>query len=385
MPTILVRSAMLVFALALTGCGSSEPSNAAPITADTPSTSAAPAGTEPPAPTTNAPTTTTSVEVTRPPALPDPDFRGVNLAGAEFGYDNLPGTFGTDYIYPTAADVEVFAAAGMNVIRLPFRWERLQPDLEAALDPDELARIDEFVASTTALDVSVILDPHNYARYDDRVVGGPDLPTNAFADLWQRLATRYRDNDLVVFGLMNEPHSMATETWVDQANRAIAAIRSTGATNLILVPGNQYTGAHSWHEDWYGTPNSAAMLDIVDRGDNFAIEVHQYLDGDSSGRSPECVDDTIGSARLETFDEWLEQHDLRGFLGEFGAGPGDVCLAALDDILDFVETNDDQWIGWSYWAAGPWWGDYIFEVEPDADGEFDDPQMDVLLEHLVAD
>lgn len=310
-------------------------------------------------------------------------MRGVNLAGAEFGYDDLPGTFGIDYIYPTATEVELFAAAGMNVIRLPFRWERVQPELEAALDPDEVARIDEFVSTTTALGVAVILDPHNYARYHDRVVGGADLPPNAFGDLWRRLAARYRDNDRVIFGLMNEPHSLATETWVDEANRAIESIRSTGATNLILVPGNQYTGAHSWHEDWYGTPNSHAMLDIVDSGDNFAIEVHQYLDEDSSGRSPECVAPTIGSDRLAAFDEWLAEHRLRGFLGEFGAGQNDTCLAALDDMLDFIDTNDDRWIGWTYWAAGPWWGEYIFEVEPDAAGEFDDPQMDVLIEHLT--
>jgi hypothetical protein len=26
------------------------------------------------------------------------------------------------------------------------------------------------------------------------------------------------------------------------------------------------------------------------------------------------------------------------------------------------------WNGWTWWAAGPWWGNYIFSVEPNADG-----------------
>lgn len=44
--------------------------------------------------------------------------------------------------------------------------------------------------------------------------------------------------------------------------------------------GNAWTGAHSWFQDWYGTPNSEVMDGIVDAGDNFVFEIHQYLDGD---------------------------------------------------------------------------------------------------------
>ena len=43
---------------------------------------------------------------------------GVNLAGAEFG-SRLPGTYGTDYTYPTHAEVDYFASKGMGIIRLP--------------------------------------------------------------------------------------------------------------------------------------------------------------------------------------------------------------------------------------------------------------------------
>jgi endoglucanase len=88
---------------------------------------------------------------------------------------------------------------------------------------------------------------------------------------------------MVIFGLMNEPHSMATELWLNNANAAIAAIRSTGAENLVLVPGNAWTGAHSWNSNWYGTPNSTVMLNITDSLNNYAYEVHQYLDSNSSG------------------------------------------------------------------------------------------------------
>jgi endoglucanase len=230
----------------------------------------------------------------------------------------------------------------------------------------------------------VILDLHNYSRYYGAVIGSDDLDVATFADLWARLATQFKDNNWVIFGLMNEPHDMPTELWLDNANAALAAIRSTGASNLVLVPGNAYTGAHSWDADWYGSPNSEVMQGVVDPGNNFAYEAHQYLDTDSSGTSADCVDSTIGSMRLAAFTDWVRQQNAQAFLGEFASSDNATCLRALDDLLDYVDENSDAWIGWTYWAAGPWWGDDIYEVEPSANGQSDDAQLDVLLRHTPA-
>ncbi len=56
----------------------------------------------------------------------------------------------------------------------------------------------------------------------------------------------------------------------------------------------------------------------------------------------------------------------------------------LDALLDHVSANKDVWIGWTYWAGGPWWGsDYEFSIEPaDPGAPSDRPQMAVLREHL---
>ena len=29
-----------------------------------------------------------------------------------------------------------------------------------------------------------------------------------------------------------------------------------------------------------------------------------------------------------------------------------------------MRDNSDVWLGWTYWAAGAWWGDYPMSVEP---------------------
>ena len=315
------------------------------------------------------------------------NLRGVNLAGAEFGFERAGrGTFGVDYIYPSPSYVPgynsptYFAQHGMDVFRLPFRWERLQPTRNAAFDPAELERLRTTVSQLRALGATVILDVHNYARYDGMLIGSSGVPNSDFADLWRRLAKLYAGDAGVVFGLMNEPHDMATGQWVDAANAAIAAIRATGSGNLILVAGNGWSGAHSWAGDAYGTPNAVAMLEIRDSADNLAFEAHQYLDWDSSGKTSDCVYPATAVERLQPFTNWLLTHDQRGFLGEFGAGDSRVCLVSLASMLDHVEANDEVYLGWTYWAAGPWWKEDFMSIEP-VDGR-DKPQMIVLDRYL---
>ncbi len=328
-------------------------------------------------------------------------FFGVNLAGADFGTDQdgtgLPGVFNTSYIYPNQAEVDYFKSKKMNIVRLPFRWERLQPTLNMPFDSSELSRLTTFVNATTAKDVTVLLDPHNYARYNGNLIGSNAVPVSAFNDFWTRLSNTFKSNPKVIFGLMNEPSRMSTNQWRSAANSAIQAIRNTSATNLILIPGNGWTGGHSWLQNWYAaeSPNSNTigpngykigsnaeeMLNIVDPQNNFAFDIHQYLDFDFSGEHPECVSATIGSEKLAEITTWLTTHNRKAFLGEFGGGTSSTCLAAISNISKYIVDRPNQWIGWCYWAAGPWWGDYFTSLEPTNIGtasQADRPQMAAL-------
>jgi endoglucanase len=308
-------------------------------------------------------------------------YRGVNLAGGEFG-TALPGSEGIDYTWPTAPEVDYFVSKGMNTFRIGFKWERLQPTAGGELASGYVAKLDALVAHATSKGASVILDPHNFARYYGIPVGSSTVPASVFADLWRRLALRYADNPRVIFNLVNEPHTMPTEQWVGAANAAIQAIRAAGASNLIHVPGNAWTGAHSWNASYYGTPNAQAMLDIVDPSDRIVFEVHQYLDTDSSGSSDQCVSATIGSERLAPFVAWLRANGKKGFVGEFAGGNNSVCNAAVKDMLAAMMDASDVLVGWLWWAAGRAWRNYPFSLHPS--GDQDQPQMTLLLPYLTA-
>src|SRR3982751_3147994 len=91
----------------------------------------------------------TTLPSTRPnPVKPAglPFSIGVNLCSAEFGEKSLPGEYGRHYVYPAAKELDYYKSKGVTLVRLPFRWERMQPVLNGELDPGELKRLEAFVA-----------------------------------------------------------------------------------------------------------------------------------------------------------------------------------------------------------------------------------------------
>jgi endoglucanase len=309
-------------------------------------------------------------------------YTGVNIAGGDFSADKLPGTYGTDYIYPDPDTIEYFAKKGMNIIRVPVLWERLQHQLGSELNNEEMRRLDSVIERATSEGMRVILDVHNYAAFHGSVVGTKSVPIDALGDLWRRIGERYKDNGMVVFGLMNEPNNLPTETWLKAANIAIAELRQTGAKNLILVPGNEWSSARSWVGD--GSSNGKVMINVMDPADNFVYEVHQYFNADWTGTSADCQSVDIGILTLTPITEWARQQGKRTFLGEIGVGSGQTCLDALDRVMRFMNENSDVWLGWTYWAAGAWWAkDYFTNVQPL--GGADRPQMVILEKYLRAD
>jgi endoglucanase len=307
-------------------------------------------------------------------------FMGVNLAGAEFKARRLPGRFGKDYVYPTDDELNYFFEHGFNAFRLPFRWERLQRKLGANLNARELEAIDKVVEYVTQREGTVILDPHNYAKYAKKNIGSEEVPVSAFAAFWKKLADHYKTNERVVFGLMNEPFKPRADVWRRAVDAAVQAIRDTGARNLILVPGTIWSGAHSWQSPRKGISNAEAFRSLRDPADNFAFEVHQYFDGNYSGTTRSCSKGAQAVAAIERMTKWLRDNKHRGFLGEFGVADSTDCLEALDGVLQHISVNGDVWLGWTYWAAGAWWVDYPFSVHPTEDGELQ-PQMKVLKKY----
>ncbi|QKX53778.1 uncharacterized protein TRUGW13939_00858 [Talaromyces rugulosus] len=282
---------------------------------------------------------------------------GANESGAEFGEGNIPGVEGTDYTFANTSAIQTLIDSGMNIFRVPFLMERMVPtSLTGTLDSAYFQGYNEVINYITSKGAWAILDPHNYGRYNGEIISS----TDDFGAFWKTVASQFTNNTKVIFDTNNEYHDMDESLVVSLNQAAIDAIRGTGATSqYIFVEGNSYTGAWTW------TTVNDDMKSLTDSVDNLLVyEMHQYLDSDGSGTSVDCVNSTIGESRVESATAWLKDNNKLGFLGEFAGGATDTCETAVKGLLDHLSSNTDVWLGASWWAAGPWWADYIYSIEP---------------------
>jgi endoglucanase len=256
---------------------------------------------------------------------------GVNISGGEFNPLMVPGIYNTNYVFPSQTEINYYASKGMTCIRVPFSWERVQPTANGNLDAAELARLDAVVMAINAKGMSIILDPHNYGAYRNVTIGVPGgHPNSMFADFWKKLSAHYINYPRVIFGLMNEPvgGSMTAATWRASAQAAIDGIRSTGCKNLILVPSTYWD-----HPKEFVQLNAAEMVKITDPANNYAYEVHQYLDYDGSGTHTDFLSTTDAVATLSGFTNWCRAIHRTAFLGEMGVTSAPGALAALSAMM----------------------------------------------------
>ena len=61
----------------------------------------------------------------------------------------------------------------MNIVRLPFAWERLQRSANAALDPGEFARLHGFVSPARTVSMPIGFGAKGQEFYRARVTRAP--------------------------------------------------------------------------------------------------------------------------------------------------------------------------------------------------------------------
>ncbi|MDP6762512.1 MAG: glycoside hydrolase family 5 protein [Planctomycetota bacterium] len=320
--------------------------------------------------------------------------RGINIAGAEFGTEKrefsalTPGVHGVDYVYCSPTTLRYFSQQGMNLVRMPFRWERLQHRPGGELDQVELARIVDFLDAASNNRCRVVLDLHNYGRYvtgesrfpEGRIVDADPTSFGAvtrdhLAILWLRLGGHVRDHPaLEAYGLMNEPHDMGEASWHAISQHVVDMLRMYGDTTTVWVSGDQWSGSHAW------TASNGPRAWIDDPADRTVYEAHTYFDADASGKYTVTFDAelardpglwTRGVDRLRDFADWCERNGVRGVIGEYGVPSTDSRWFPV--MGSFLQEADRRGIETCYWAAGDWWDTFPLSVQPR--GGLDAPQL----------
>jgi len=247
-------------------------------------------------------------------------LRGINVAGGEFGapatdatsaFSNAdPGVYGRDYHYDGEATFDFLASRGIRLVRIPFRWERLQPAVGGPLEQAELSRLVSVVRRAEHAGLEVVLDMHNFgANYLAQGSRGVRTPIGSagcsdadFGDAWRRISAAFgEDPGVVGYGLMNEPVGLSPQgglspqqVWDRASQAAVDAIRAGGDRRVILVSGYEWSGAQEW-DRWNPRPW------IHDPAGRIRYEAHHYWDPDHSGTYAQGYDAAVADAAARGF------------------------------------------------------------------------------------
>lgn len=195
---------------------------------------------------------------------------------------------GDETVATIATAIEVWKA---NVIRLPMTESRWFGQDKEQSDGGVAYRrvIDEAVRAASSRGAYLIIDLHRFGA-----------PQDAHVEFWKSCAAAYKDNPAVIFELFNETHSITWEVWknggtiehkrkdpavlaenkevVTQEHSPgmqalVAAVRGTGARNLILA------GGLDWGYDLTGITSGFSLSEPGGNGIAYVTHVYPWKSG----------------------------------------------------------------------------------------------------------
>lgn len=324
-------------------------------------------------------------------------FLGVNLASGSGG--TIPGTYGTSYMYPKFEDLWYFKAKGVRLIRLPFRWQRLQSDLNGSLTAKDVTQMRLVIKEAERLGIWVLLDMHDYCertvngvKYEigvSKVAGAtPIVTADHFADAWVKLVNAFLDcKNIWGYDLMNEPKGLDINILKNNYQTVINAIRQVDTKTAIVVEGKNYAGAQSWPS------TSDELKNLTDPiGNNIIYAAHTYFDSNNSGTYPstyenEVKDPKVYKTRLDPFVNWLNTNNKNGMLGEYGVPYNGAknsdprYMDMMDSVFTYLKKNQ---LTSTYWCGGAMYDAYQLTVQPAKD-YFTEKSTMLIMEKYIKD
>ena len=179
----------------------------------------------------------------------------------------------------------------------------------------------------------------------------PKMADQYAIGFWQEVAARYKDNPLVMFELFNEPHGISDEQWLNGGTltsngvtwqapgmqQLYDVVRSTGATNLVLVDGAIY----------------ASDIQVALRrpltGTNIVYAAHAYCEqyeGSVEVR-PECASGALSPTLAQRMDPVIARHPV--LFTEFGKRDGtDYAGVYNAAVIAFAASRNIGWTAYQW-------------------------------------
>lgn len=277
-------------------------------------------------------------------------LRGINRSGLEYACIQGWGFF--DSPHPDRIDGPAMTAAmrswAIDVVRVPLNedcWLGLHT-APGRGGPPYRRIVAAYVRALHAARLYVILDLHWVAPGTERALGQLPMPDRDHAPaFWRSVARTFRTDHNVIFDLYNEPYGVGWSCWRQGCRipasattpayaaagmqRLVDAVRSTGATQPLLLGGLDYASQlGAW----------SAFAPHDPRHQLIASE-HNY-----GGLSP------CGSACLGAVAATARRHPV--LFGELGET--DCAHTYIDRLMAFADRHGIGYLGWAWDTGGGW-------------------------------
>jgi endoglucanase len=140
-----------------------------------------------------------------------------------------------------AADFPRIAQRGFDHIRLPIRFSgHAAAASPYTIEPTLFARVDWAVQQAKDAGLAILIDLHHY----DELQAAPAVEQERFVALWTQIAEHYQSApEQVAFELLNEPSGAMDTAWNALVPLALAAVRKSNPTRLVVVDSTNFAAA----------------------------------------------------------------------------------------------------------------------------------------------
>jgi len=225
---------------------------------------------------------------------------------------------------PTEENFQMFHDAGFANVRIPVHWgKHMMVEEPFTIDAAFLARVAELVDAVMAKGLICVITAHHEWWIDVAERTSEyhfDWEHNAlprFCALWRQVAEHFRHHrQLLIFGILNEPHELKIASLNELHRSALIAIRHTNPSRIVTISGKDFANPR-WLLD-----NQKSLW--IPRDPQIMLEIHMTEPHIFAGTTPSKS--VWGTPEdHQKLQEWVHQIEVYGrrnnlpiYVAEFG-------------------------------------------------------------------
>lgn len=272
-------------------------------------------------------------------------LRGVNRSGGEFACIQGNGIWDGPTDQPSINNIKSW---NVNIVRIPLNedcWLNINGVKPAYGGAIYQKSVNDYVQLLLSNNIYVILDLHWTAAGSTPATKQDPMPNKDHSiDFWKSVATYFKGNDAIIFDLFNEPYPNgntfdSTAAWSCWANGTqctgtnyavagmqdlVTAVRSVGATNVLMLGGIAYSNSLTqWLTNLPKDPRNALVASWHSYNFNYC-------------NNQACWNQYVGAVAAK--------HPV--IIGEMGED--DCAHGYVDQLMNWADSQGLNYLGWTW-------------------------------------